>query len=341
MSIRFPRGRGPLWLLIGAVVAVSALAGWQALRFRHEPLVGTRVVLKAAPDGVTVDLGRLWSASDPIETTVPLKKVGLRSSEIAGTDSTCGCLVVAVEKDKEAVRIRFDPRGRAGESLEMVRLMPRESSMAPKVIRIRADVIPGWYAQPLSVRIDEVRPNERRSFRCDARIEHDLPKIVINRCEAQPACSWLTLKPVIGADARSIIIEGEVIGTVERGSYEGKLELVIGPEPLQRVMIPLSVKHTGSVWSDPEAVTLWRGRSDEGVLVRCISSTGEPLRVDRVETPSFLVARPTTEQGHCALRITQAEDSQRTSQPSLKQADVRVFFVGIDTPLSIHVLCLN
>jgi len=336
MSVRaLGFGRG-VWIAAGIALAVVLAAIGLGVGWPRRPAGGTGIVVKTTPEGVIVDLGQVYSTEELAEITVPLTKVGITSSQIASKISSCGCLIASSEG--EVLRLRFNPFGKAGKVRETVRLIPQDSSMAQRLVHIDADVIPGWYVQPPAIKIDAVAPEERRVFRCEARIEHDMPAIVVQRCEAKPTHPWLTLHPVVGTDHRSIVVEGQIIGGKVRESYEGTLNLVIGPEPFQQVSIPMTITHTGLVWADPEVVTLSGTKNREGVEVVCFHARGESLRVDRIESPDSLTVTANMATGQCRLRIERKGGGPTPS--AMEQADVMVHFAGIDTPLAIHVLCL-
>lgn len=295
------------------------------------------------PDKVVVDFGIIWATAKPIDFKIPLKRLDTDSTHILNAKSSCGCTVVHLPKanqDEQVINIRFDPRGKYGQIHEYVALVPKDSLKTIKKIIICGEIIPGWYARPLNIEILEIKPAEQRNFKCELRVEHDLPKIVINRAEAIPHNPDLKCSASIGADSQSVVINGIVKGKALRGSYNGHLEVEIGPEPIQYVKIPLKISFTGTVWSAPEIVTI-QMRKKDFVEVRCLHFAAKPLNIKRIEAPSFLLVEKVSAAEKCILKIGPSEKGFSKPHPSIIRTEVKIYFEGVDIPLNIPVLCID
>ena len=305
------------------VVTVGVCAATRYVINKRE--VGSYTISRQT-DGVTIEFGKILSTRKPLEFTIPLKELGLSAGSIAQVKSSCSCTAAEVGPQDADIKVTFVPNPEKVHVHQTISILPNDKSIGVKVIRVKGELIPAWFAQPPSIVVNNVHPGERRVFSADVRINYELPKIEVKSIRLDPQTDNLNLTSRI-TNSREFVVSGVVNGRSQPFEYRGEIEIGFGSGPYEKVILPIEINHMGAIIADPHVVTLSKDRR-EAVIVVFKHYEKAVLSVEKIDCPEYLEVNSLGyDEGKFALKIGIRSD--RVIPQQLTTAKVKVKFKGI------------
>jgi hypothetical protein len=320
--------------VVMAAVLVALLLGGFFLALSGKSGDKNQVRISKVPGGVLVDLQRVYSTGQPYSIAVPLEYLDLRAKDINDFKTNCSCTVPALDKDATEINIELDLLGKSGDIYQSIAVIPISRQLPPKIIRIKGEVIPGWYWQPSVVQIDDLKPNEARTFKCLVEIQYDVGPIAVKELKLSPPFEHAELAAEVTDGRPRIMITGKLKGPGQKCHYKGRIDLDFEAQWSHRVSVPIEINAEGAIQVTPEVVTTDRHKITE-TTVSLEHYLGNRLEITSVVCPKFLTARVAGAKIFLSLNTNMLPE-----QTGPISSNISIFFSDFDQPTLLPVLIL-
>jgi len=324
-----------LWHWIVVVVALGLSVSASLVYFTKRELPAYPI--SACEEGVSVNLGEIQFPSEPLSITVPLQRLDLRADSVTNVRATCGCTSASLDHERQEIDIKFVPRRDMTKVHESVLLTSSDAASGPKAVHLTGNVVPAWTADPGSLSLERVLPDERRAFWCTVTMARECTRGC--SCRLLPKSRDISLQARRLCD-RKILIEGVARGSTEQGTYRGQIKLMLGQGAYSTVTVPISVEHIGAVTSEPALITL-SSKGQRGAIAAFKHFDGRKLHIKRIESPSHLRVSPLRDKGGaCSIRV-ELGDLVTAAEERVTVSTVGVSFEETDARAKIRVVVLR
>ena|GEM_PF-5717539 len=322
----------------GVIILILAAGLFWGIR-RHLALQKPPRISKV-PDGVLVDLKTVYSQADPFCISVPLEYLGLRAADINDFKTNCSCTIPALDEKATKISIELNLAGKSVDFRQSVAVIPKDRTLAPKIVHITGRVVPPWCWQPSIVRLDAVRPDEVRAFQCLVAIQYDVTKVAVRQVTLSPPLEHVVVDACV-VDESKMKIAGRVRGTGQKSHYKGLIHLAFDAQVPQELSIPLEISSLPVVQVTPEVVTL-SSDTTERICVQFRHYLGAALTISAIEAPPCIRViqspnQPNSSLSAISLSLNHAKLPRRAQPESV---DIRILFAGVDHPVLLPVVII-
>ena len=286
---------------------------------------------------VTVDYGELVSGYEEMRFIVPLHLLDLSPGSVKAIKPTCKCTVAEVKPDDKEINIVFKPSSGTVNVSKTIKVVPYGENAQLRFIRLVGKLKAAWLPRPRAVKLEKVRPGERRRVSADVQLNYDAPDIRVDAAFLKPEAEGVALDTNI--DDGSVTIDITTVGSNEAHVYKGTIVLVFGASPYKQFELPLEVHHLGTLSAIPRAVTLTRDNGDNLTTVALQHFESTSLTISKIESPAYIkVVSLGCDKGRCLLGIGPATD--RPTLNSIMISKILVHFDEIETVGVVHVIVM-
>ncbi|MHC4260138.1 MAG: hypothetical protein ACYSTF_06985 [Planctomycetota bacterium] len=284
---------------------------------------------------VTIDCGEFLSAYEPMEFRVPLHMLGLSPNSVKEVRTSCKCAIGEIGPEDKEISVTYRPSPSTVRVSQHLILIPHDSSISRKLIRLTGKLIPAWFARPSAIVLDNLYPGEKRLFSTNVEINHEMREIGIKSIHLTPKTDTCLLETQL-TDKTKFSIKGTVDGLPQAHTFRGNIVVTYTTGPFKVFELPLEIRHTGTISAIPEVVTL-QNNQDSTSIVEFTHFADLPLYIEKIDCPEYLkVSSLRSGENKCLLKIEFKKGL--FSQNQITTSKVEVAFSGIDHPGQVRIV---